>query len=54
MVPVQTRPAHYPTESHVARFDGSSSATEDASASIGRGGGKPDPDGYVSVFVNFK
>jgi len=34
--------------------DGSISATKDATASIGRVGSKPDKDGYVSVFVNFK
>jgi hypothetical protein len=34
--------------------DGSISATKDATASIGRVGSKPDKDGYVSVFINFK
>ena len=34
--------------------DGSVSATRDATTSIGRVGSKPDKDGYVSVFVNFK
>jgi hypothetical protein len=34
--------------------DGSVSTTTDATASIGRVGSKPDKDGYVSVFVNFK